>query len=114
MDPSSLRIIVACVLPRFVCFVCGTGHGRGEERTPSGYAYSGDWRNNLRHGRGKFVCAADGKLYVGDFADGLKHGGGTLTLPSGDSITGTWDRGELKGPVDFNHHPDSPWTNPKL
>ena len=86
-------------------------------RTPTaapGDEYVGAWRNNLRHGEGKFSCAADGKLYVGEFADGLKHGSGTLTLPSGDSISGTWDRGELKGPVDFKHHPDSPWTNPKL
>ena len=28
----------------------------------------------------------------GEFADGLKHGRGTLTLPSGDSITGNGTR----------------------
>ena len=74
-------------------------HGRGTLQYTTGDVYEGDWKDNLRHGSGTFTCAADGKVYAGEFADGLKHGRGTLTLPSGDSITGNWDRGHVSGGV---------------
>ncbi len=84
-------------------------HGRGTFQYTTGDVYEGDWKDNLRHGSGTFTCAADGKVYAGEFADGLKHGRGTLTLPSGDSITGNWDRGHVSGGVEFSHAPDSAW-----
>ena len=76
--------------------------------------YVGEWRNNLRHGSGKFTCASDGKVYVGDFQDGLKHGQGTLHLPSGDAVAGSWEGGSHKGAMEFIHHADSAWHNTKL
>ena len=89
-------------------------HGFTVVVAATGDVYEGDWKDNLRHGSGTFTCAADGKIYEGEFADGLKHGRGTLTLPSGDAITGNWDRGHVSGGVEFSHAPDSAWGNPKL
>ena len=39
---------------------------------------------------------------AGEFADGARTRRGTLTiLPSGDSITGNWDRGHVSGGWEF-------------
>jgi len=47
---------------------------------PSGHKYTGEWRDNKRHGQGTHTnTRTDGTKYVGEWKDNKKHGQGTLT-----------------------------------
>lgn len=50
--------------------------------------YEGEWKNGLKHGKGKFYWR-NGDMYEGGWENGLKHGKGTLTSV-GLIYTGTW------------------------
>ena len=89
-----------------------TTESRGENETQLGAL--GWAQANLRHGRGKFSCAADNKVFVGEFDKGLKQGPGKLLLPTGDHLLGQWDSGEITGNVEFVFANDSAWHNAKL
>lgn len=58
--------------------------------------YSGDFKNNERHGKGTFVWE-DGKKFVGEFKDGKRHGEGILYYPNGTYLEGTWIDDVLTG-----------------
>eukprot|EP00898_Chlorokybus_atmophyticus_P006387 jgi/Chlat1/674/Chrsp104S00016 len=47
---------------------------------PNGGSYTGEWRNNLKHGKGVLEYRS-GALYEGEFASGVRHGSGTLWAP---------------------------------
>jgi hypothetical protein len=82
--------------------------------------YTGEWLNNLQHGRGTYYCA-DGSIYTGEWAYGKKEGEGvyeyanghktmgifknnlfcdgfgSMLLPSGDVYKGDWENGTRHG-----------------
>lgn len=56
-------------------------HGIGELRSPDDILiYRGEWKNGLRHGRGKHFYKT-GKIYTGSWENGEKHGEGILEIP---------------------------------
>lgn len=66
----------------------------GEEDTST--RYIGDWRDNKRHGKGKFIWS-DGSYYEGDWENDLKHGRGVLELSNGFKYDGSWVRNVMEG-----------------
>lgn len=55
----------------------------------TGSVYRGEWRNNLRHGKGSFQWK-DGERYGGNYVDGKREGEGTYYWPSGERYEGQW------------------------
>ncbi|XP_041830133.1 radial spoke head 10 homolog B isoform X2 [Melanotaenia boesemani] len=58
-------------------WVLNSIEGWGERRYLSGNIYSGEWRNNMRHGEGTMRWLKEGQQYVGGWKDGVQHGRGT-------------------------------------
>ncbi|XP_004930389.1 MORN repeat-containing protein 3 [Bombyx mandarina] len=63
--------------------------------------YVGDWKNDLKDGKGAFVTVS-GKLYEGDWYKGFRHGFGVLSNKLPDNTykleyRGEWVRGKPEG-----------------
>jgi hypothetical protein len=59
-------------------FSNGNLEGLGQFQYLNGSIYEGEWRENKKHGRGKFI-EADGRIiYNGDWENDYKHGRGTF------------------------------------
>ncbi|MEC7875524.1 MAG: hypothetical protein VYC15_01830 [Pseudomonadota bacterium] len=67
---------------------------QGAKKYENGDSYAGEWKNNLRHGKGTYRFA-NGNKYVGEYEDGKWHGKGTFT-------TQTWEA---------QYPPNSLWKN---
>ena len=61
-----------------------------------GFLYTGDWINDLFHGKGTYYWT-DGTKYVGEFYRGLIYGKGKLTKPSGEIYEGFFVDGLRRG-----------------
>jgi hypothetical protein len=59
--------------------------------------YEGDYKENARHGIGKYVLP-DGSVYEGDWRENLMSGRGTFKWPDGSTYVGTWKDGKRNGP----------------
>ena len=59
--------------------------------------YEGQWKLGKQHGKGILKRFTDGVIYQGDFFEGLIKGYGSCIWPSGKSIIGYWDDGEIVG-----------------
>ena len=100
------------------CHTRVSRHGVGLLRTSSGEEYVGQWKNNLRHGRGQQVFVSQAEhgergqqlaspteeqsVYVGSWQDDLMHGRGSLYIESRQvKLTTMFARGkantEIKG-----------------
>lgn len=80
----------------------GVRHGRGlyVSAEDGRRRHGGLWARGERHGPGETACAAavDGATdYAGDWADGRPHGRGTATWPDGTQYDGHWARGLRHG-----------------
>lgn len=54
-------------------------HGKGIQRyTRTGDYYEGDWKENKMTGKGKFCFASSKKEYEGDFVEGQFYGVGVM------------------------------------
>lgn len=62
----------------------------------TGCTYTGQFKNNLRHGYGILIHSQFGK-YAGDFVDDKKHGIGTLILSDASSYHGGFNNGCFDG-----------------
>lgn len=69
--------------------------GSGRETWPNGDLYEGEWRGDLRHGRG--ALKSRGGWYRGDFAEGRKRGGGTMAFNNGAGYDGAWADNRFEG-----------------
>ena len=58
----------------------GLRHGRGVYRAADGAVYDGEWRHGQRNGQGIDTSADQLKTYSGGWKDDLKHGKGRLVL----------------------------------
>ena len=58
--------------------------------------YVGKWKNNMRHGQGKYTWH-DGEIYEGEYANDSENGYGTLTTPNGQKFTGQFKNGVFVG-----------------
>ena len=67
---------------------CGIGNCTWE----NGDTYEGDWKDNLRHGGGKYVEKEKGFTYIGQWQMDLKHGRGKMICKNGNIIIGSWKK----------------------
>jgi hypothetical protein len=58
--------------------------------------YEGSWKLGKQHGNG-IIRFDDGRIYKGEFADGAIKGYGSIIWPSGKSLVGYWENGEIVG-----------------
>merc|ERR1719313_2360714 len=72
-------------------------HGLGIFYYKNGAKYEGEWRSGLKHGHGKMVYA-NGDVYEGDWMDDQRAGLGVLTLANGDTYEGHWLADKKEGP----------------
>jgi hypothetical protein len=64
----------------------------GEATYQDGGKYIGDFKDNLRDGKGKFIYR-DESHYDGDWSADLKNGSGVYTWNDGSRLEGTWTKG---------------------
>ena len=69
---------------------------KGTYTYASGNVYVGTWRNNMKHGKGKFVSVEHGS-YEGEFYNDKAHGAGKFTFPDGTVYEGPFKSGEMHG-----------------
>jgi hypothetical protein len=70
-------------------------HGKGKE-TSNGFTYNGDFEKDLFHGKGELEFP-DGAKYVGEFKEGNFHGKGLFTRADGGSIDSEWQENQPVG-----------------
>lgn len=80
----------------------GNRDGLGTTSFPNGDVYSGNYKDDKRHGHGDMLWAPSGnypvrRRYVGDYIKGQRHGHGQMTFPNGDVYTGDWKKGRRTG-----------------
>ena len=63
-------------------------HGTGM-MTYINAVYEGEWKNNMRHGRGIFTKTKE-FMYIGEWQDDKKHGYGIMKYTSGDVYKGEY------------------------
>ena len=67
----------------------------------NGDKYTGDWENNLKHGKGTFEWKSNKAIYDGDWESDVRCGYGTYSLPKGD---GTYEKVYAGGWKDDKRH----------
>ncbi|MFN0215473.1 MAG: caspase family protein, partial [Saprospiraceae bacterium] len=89
---SALAIMLVANTQQIVaqCISGNCQNGNGVYRYASNSKYTGQFKNSLRHGKGKMTYT-DGSIYEGPFNYGKKQGdGGTITYINGDKYAGQW------------------------
>lgn len=71
-------------------------HGKGAYTYIDGASYEGDYLNDLKHGEGTFRYS-DGRVYTGNWRRGLESGQGELTWANGDRYVGSFVDGARTG-----------------
>lgn len=74
-----------------------------EKALPSGDFYTGQWRDNLPHGHGKYLWT-DGCMYVGEWHRGKTMGKGRFSWPSGATYEGDFKNGYMDGKGIINNN----------
>jgi 1-phosphatidylinositol-4-phosphate 5-kinase len=69
--------------------------GFGTLTMANGDAYTGEWRNGRKHGRGEFKYA-DGAFYNGEWKDDVPHGQGKFRWRNGVNYEGGWFDGKVR------------------
>jgi hypothetical protein len=64
--------------------------------------YIGQWKNGVRHGRGKHLWK-DGSIYEGYFKDNMAHGHGRLIHSDADVYEGEWLNDKAHGKGVYTH-----------
>ncbi len=59
--------------------------------------YDGEWREDKRHGRGKFLIGETGDEYVGEWKQGKADGYGVMTWVMGTKYEGLWKENRRNG-----------------
>jgi len=71
-------------------------HGVGTYILPGGHVYSGEWRENVPCGKGVF-CWSDDSKYDGMWKDGKRNGWGKLSSSDGFQYDGMWVDNAMEG-----------------
>ena len=74
----------------------GNAQGQFIAEFSSGNKFVGEFKDNLKHGKGTFTWA-DGTKYVGQYKDDLNSGQGTYTFANGDKYVGEYKEGLRSG-----------------
>ena len=78
--------------------ICVSGdcqEGKGEMKFSSG-TYSGDWKDGIRHGQGKFTWD-NGDIYTGNWSEDKRHGYGEYLWHDGSKYKGNYSHGIRSG-----------------
>ncbi|XP_024422912.1 MORN repeat-containing protein 3 isoform X1 [Desmodus rotundus] len=76
---------------------------RHQVYTVSGDCYVGEWKDNVKHGKGTQIWKKTGAVYEGDWKSGKQDGYGTLSLPDPETgknrrvYSGWWKGGKKSG-----------------
>lgn len=79
----------------------GKRNGKGHFLYENGNIYDGEWRDDLKHGKGTYTWTGRGDAYEGQWKDNKRHGRGKLTLTDGSIYNGEWKRNEKHGKGKF-------------
>ena len=77
----------------------GKANGKGVEKNTGLFGlgnYKGDFKNNLRHGKGTFTFY-DGSKYIGEWKGDYRDGKGTYICSDGHKVEGKWRKDFLVG-----------------
>lgn len=77
----------------------GANEGGVQERR-YGYMYEGEFREGLKHGRGKMVLS-NGNTYEGSFQYGKRQGSAKYTWANGDTYDGVFQDGAMTGEAEI-------------
>ncbi|XP_023601849.1 MORN repeat-containing protein 3 [Myotis lucifugus] len=74
----------------------------------NGDRYVGEWKDNMKHGKGTQIWKKKGAIYEGDWKFGKRDGYGTLSLPDQEKgkyrrVYSGWWKGDKKS-VSGSHH----------
>jgi hypothetical protein len=75
----------------------GTKCGLGQTLFPDGDMYTGEYRDNQRHGRGTYFWANHGMIYCGQWAGNKRHGVGRMIFADGARYFGAWADDKIHG-----------------
>ena len=78
-------------------FLTKKREGKGEMRYANGDVYTGDWKDDVRCGSGRFKALRERYEYNGEWANDTFHGTGTLILANGQRYTGSFANGKYEG-----------------
>ena len=74
-------------------------HGKGTfTYKQSGFKYIGSWKNDKKNGKGTEIWSKSGDKFTGLYKDGKRHGQGVETFKNGKTIKGIWNNGKLLNP----------------
>ena len=83
-------------------FSNGLRHGNATLRDAAGNVlYEGRWKNNKKHGKGKFYY--HNGVYDGRFANDKRHGHGEYTFTDGATYKGEWQHQKMHGIGKFTY-----------
>ncbi len=71
-------------------------HGIGKFKYKNGDVYEGNWENDKKHGNGKMEYI-NGNVYNGEWKDNEKYGNGTMKYNNGDVYEGDWENNNRNG-----------------
>ena len=77
-------------------WINGKQEGKGKFLYENEHIYEGDWLNDLRHGKGIFICNKNCAKYEGEFLNDERNGIGFETSSDGTVKKGEWVNGEFK------------------
>ena len=72
----------------------GLKHGHGKYYYLNGNTYEGDWQNDKKHGKGRYVYYSTDEYYDGDWREGERHGKGEAGYAYGDVYVGDFKKNE--------------------
>ncbi len=75
-------------------------NGYGVAVLESGSRYEGEWKNNMRHGKGHFFWN-DGQHYKGNYLNDKRDGYGVYYWENGDRYEGEWKNDQRNGKGEF-------------
>ena len=74
----------------------GKRHSKGVMVYANGRRYEGNWKDDVRHGRG-YERHANQNVYIGEFFEGKVQGHGQFKWANGEEFDGQWVQGVRHG-----------------
>ena len=74
-------------------------NGKYEVEFDSGAIYEGDWKDNKKHGKGKYISnnGTTTLVYEGDYQNDVIHGKGKIKYANNAVYEGEWEHGKIHG-----------------
>ena len=91
--PSAMATVLAALLIVAPVLVGCSSTSQGTMTYADGSTYTGEWRDDVRHGQGTGTYT-DGGTYSGQWKDGEPNGQGTYTYANGRTYTGAFKDGK--------------------